>query len=125
MMNSIAGKVGSGRRRTKCRWNRTKGFFWKNTPTGCIGCDPEIPTVNDSNVTVACTINRINKRVCTATCSNGGTILGEHFGDDLCDFLLFPVRFYCFWPDFYVFAKSNEYLMNKIQLRWKPTQNEM
>ena len=83
LINSIRGKVGSGRRRTKCRWNRTKGFLWKNIPAGCIGCDPEIPTVNDSNVTVAWTINKINQRVCTATCSNGGKILGEHFFNDL------------------------------------------
>lgn len=74
------GKVAMGRRRIKCRWKRSKGFFWKQELPTCSGCDPEDPTtaIADSNMTAECAVNNLNKNKCTLKCSNGGTIFGRN-----------------------------------------------
>ena len=41
------GKMSMGRRRTKCRFKRKKGFFWGRALAECQGCSPEIPFVQN------------------------------------------------------------------------------
>ena len=72
-----AGKVGMGRRRVRCRWRRTQGFFWKQQLSECQGCTPEIPSSTDTNVNFSCSLNSKGFNVCTATCLNGGKIFGR------------------------------------------------
>ena len=47
------GKISIGRRRTKCRFKRSKGFFWGRDLAECRGCDPDIPfVINQPNPNV-------------------------------------------------------------------------
>lgn len=75
-----AGYKSFGQRRTRCRWNKTQGFFWKKTLGTCTTCDPETPAVTDTNVTLNCSINRKNKHVCQASCPTGMAFPGGKAG---------------------------------------------
>jgi hypothetical protein len=68
------GFIGTGKRRTKCRYNRKKGFFWKQTLGACESCtDLTAP----SGVTQTCTFNARNKRMCTQTCDTAGDVFAD------------------------------------------------
>ena len=56
-MRCQPGYIAVGNRRTKCRWNRRLGWFWKRKLGSCKTCDPATPTTTDPNMTVTCGIN--------------------------------------------------------------------
>lgn len=70
------GKVNLGTRRAKCRYKRSRGFFWRRALSACQGCNPEILTSTSANVN--CVVGRKNIRTCTATCPNGDTLFGRN-----------------------------------------------
>ena len=57
-MRCQEGYIAVGNRRTKCRWNRRLGWFWKRKLGSCKTCDPATPTTTDPNMTVTCGINQ-------------------------------------------------------------------
>ena len=58
-----------GQRRTKCRWNKTHGFFWKKTLAACQTCDEPVA---DATVTLNCAVNEPkNKKICFGSCAEG------------------------------------------------------
>ena len=85
------GKMSMGRRRTKCRFKRSKGFFWGRALAECRGCDPEIAFVQDQPDTLEYPFNGValqdadrtdylrtfceydlkNRQACTMACPNG------------------------------------------------------
>jgi len=66
------GFIPVGRRRTKCRFNQTKQFFWKKQLGGCDTCaDLAAPP---AGVTMTCGVNKMNRKKCTFTCDNGSDI---------------------------------------------------
>lgn len=67
-----------GNRKTRCRWNHKRGFFWTKTLSGCTGCDPAEPSssLTDSNVEIQCTTNQRNMKICNASCWNEGDLDG-------------------------------------------------
>ena len=73
----MPGYQSAGQRRTRCRWKGSKGFFWKRELGSCFTCDPEEPTVADTNVSLVCSVSaKKNRRVCVGTCPSGANFPG-------------------------------------------------
>ncbi|CBY11089.1 unnamed protein product [Oikopleura dioica] len=74
------GFVATGRRRTKCRFNTTKQFFWKRTLGECDTC-PDL-AAPPAGVEATCTLNWMGKKKCVYKCANGEDITanGSSFG---------------------------------------------
>ena len=57
-MRCLPGHIATGNRRTKCRWNRRLGWYWKRKLGKCQTCDPATPVSSDPNMNVTCGINK-------------------------------------------------------------------
>ena len=76
------GKVSMGRRRTKCRFKRTKGFFWGRELAPCQGCDPEIahPVWDVDHVMMGdylvgrCVVDEKMRKNCKIECPKGAKV---------------------------------------------------
>ena len=66
------GYIGTGKRRTRCRYNKKKGFFWKKELGACETCTDLTPSAGMSS---SCDFNPKNKRVCKHTCDTEGDII--------------------------------------------------
>ncbi|CBY32701.1 unnamed protein product [Oikopleura dioica] len=86
------GFIPTGRRRSKCRWNNTRNFFWKKTLADCETCTdlPDPP----AGITADCGINAIRKKKCLYKCDNGSEISTSSG-----DFLQFSAACSCPRPD--------------------------
>ena len=65
------GYIATGKRRTRCRWKKSKGFFWKKQLGGCETC--AALTAPAAGITQTCDITGRKKAFCSHTCDNGGT----------------------------------------------------
>jgi len=70
------GYKSTSQRRTRCRWKAAHGFFWKRQLGACTTCDPETPVSSDPNVSINCSINKKNRKVCFTSMANGCTLPG-------------------------------------------------
>ena len=76
------GKISIGRRRTKCRFKRTKGFFWGRELAPCQGCDPEIahPVWDVDHVMMGdylvgrCEVDEKMRKNCRIECPKGSKV---------------------------------------------------
>lgn len=57
--------IATGKRRTRCRWNKKKGFHWKAALGPCETCSA--PLIAPAGVASVCTVKR-GKSMCTQTC---------------------------------------------------------
>merc|ERR1712176_48236 len=63
------GYIATGKRRTRCRWKKAQGFFWKKQLGGCETCtDLTVP----ASITGSSGFNGRNKKTLALTCANGG-----------------------------------------------------
>jgi len=62
--------VATGKRRTKCRFNQHKVFFWKRTLANCETCPTDL-AAPPAGVSVTCGINVLNRKKCHYKCENG------------------------------------------------------
>ena len=65
------GYIGTGRRRTRCRYTKKKGFFWRRQLGKCETCSQLTPAVGMSQT---CEVVK-GKTRCTHTCDNSDAIL--------------------------------------------------
>ena len=72
-----SGKMTFGHRRTKCRFKKNQGFFWKRTLSDCIGCSPLNPSSTDPNLNITCSDNSKGFKTCQASCPKGMNLLGR------------------------------------------------
>ena len=76
------GKISMGRRRTKCRFKRAKGFFWGQGLAPCQGCDPEIahPVWDVDHVMMGdylvgrCEVDEKMRKNCKIECPKGAKV---------------------------------------------------
>ena len=64
------GYVPTGKRRTKCRFNQHKAFFWKRTLGDCETCPTDL-AAPPASVSATCGFNRMNRKKCHYKCENG------------------------------------------------------
>ena len=75
-----SGKMTVGHRRTKCRFKKNRGFFWKRKLSDCImqfGCSPLNPSSTDPNLNITCSDNSKGFKTCQASCPKGMNLLGR------------------------------------------------
>ena len=76
------GKISMGRRRTKCRFKRAKGFFWGQELAPCQGCNPEIahPIWDVDHVMMGdylvgrCVVDEKMRKNCKVECPKGAKV---------------------------------------------------
>jgi len=58
-----------GRRRTRCRYTKKLGWYWKESLGSCQTCDVETPMSNDPLMTTACKVNEnTGRKFCKMNC---------------------------------------------------------
>merc|ERR1711892_1114760 len=58
-----------GRRRTRCRYTKKLGWYWKEQLGSCQTCDVETPESNDPLMTTACKVNvNTGRKFCKMNC---------------------------------------------------------
>ena len=63
------GYISIAQRRTKCRYNKKKGHFWRRQLSGCATCETELTP--PSGVTKRCAIDKNGINNCKLTCDSG------------------------------------------------------
>merc|ERR1712127_1121881 len=66
------GFIGVGKRRTKCRWNAVKNFFWKKQLGTCETC---ADLVAPAHLVQECSFNFTGKKKCKYTCPAGENMI--------------------------------------------------
>jgi hypothetical protein len=66
--------LAAGQRRTKCRWKKSKGFFWKKTLAPCQTCEEPAAA---AGVELSCAVTEPkNRRICFGSCGAGQNFPG-------------------------------------------------
>ena len=61
--------MATGKRRTKCRFNQYKAFFWKRTLGECETCPTDL-AAPPAGVSVTCGFNALNRKKCHYKCES-------------------------------------------------------